>query len=66
MNAEEKVDFTIVSKPDYISFECPHCKNDIRIEWDDVDEPESWADPWGCVECSECGKTVELGEYDYD
>lgn len=59
-------DFTIVSKPDYISLQCPHCNEDISIPWNDVDVPECWADDWGYVECPECEKEIKLGDYDYD
>ena len=59
-------DFTIVSKPSYISFECPYCKENIEIDWENIDDPESWSDPWGYVECPECKKMIELGNWDYD
>lgn len=63
---ENAVDFTIVSKPDHIRLECPHCGNDIEIPFDDVDVPECWQDNWGYVECPECQEMIKLGEWDYD
>ena len=62
----EKTDFTIVSKPAWITFVCPHCGDGAEVPWRNVTEPESWGDGWGEVECNICGEMVELGDYDYD
>ena len=59
-------DFTIVSKPNYISLMCPHCYSDIKIPWKDVCEPDYWGDDWGEVECPDCHETIKLGDYEYD
>ena len=59
-------DFRIVSAQVKITFECPHCGEEIEIMWSDVDCPESWFDIWPAVDCPECGKSVELGEWEYD
>lgn len=58
--------FRIVSAPVKIAFECPHCGEEVEINWKDVDYPECWSDRWTPVDCPECGKSVELGEWDYD
>ena len=58
----EKVDFRIISKPVAISFCCPHCGFTQEIAWGELVVP----DYWGEVECPECNKTVELGDYEYD
>ena len=42
----KKADFTIVSRPDHIRFECPYCQEDVEVDWNDVDVPESWSDDW--------------------
>lgn len=60
------VDFYIVSAPTHIRFDCPHCGADVRIPWKDVDTPECWVDDWPDVECPDCGKTVQLGGWEYD
>lgn len=60
----KRADFTIVNRPDYITFTCPHCGQDQRMDWDEVTEPEYWGDEWGIVNCPECGEEIELGEYD--
>lgn len=59
-------DFRIVSKPDYIAFDCPHCELSQKIRWGEVDVPENWCDSWGEVECPDCRKSVELGDWEYD
>lgn len=61
----ERTDFTIISKPAYISFECPHCRRPAEIQWRDLCVPEYWVDDWGAVLCPYCEKEVELGDYDY-
>ena len=61
-----KTAFTIVSKPAWITFECPHCGCKAEVPWRNVTEPEYWGDGWGEVECNVCGEMVELGDYDYD
>ena len=62
----ERTDFTIISTPVKIVFDCPHCDLPVEISWNNLYVPEYWGDDWGEVECPECGKTVELGDYDYD
>ncbi len=61
-----KTRFHIDVKPVAISFSCPNCQTDTKIEWKEIDVPTYWGDDWGTVECPECGKEIELGEYDYD
>ena len=59
-------DFTIVSAPHKISFLCPYCNQNVEINWSNINPPESWSDDWDNVECPECGKEVELGDWEYD
>ncbi len=63
---QELTDFRIVSAPVEIALECPHCGEEIKIPWRDVDAPECWSDRWYPVDCPECGKSIELGEWEYD
>lgn len=58
--------FHIDTKVVSISLDCPHCEERITIPWKNVDVPESWSDDWGEIECPECGKTIKLGDYEYD
>lgn len=62
----ESTDFYINQRPVSISFECPHCKCEVEISWDEIDAPDYWGDDWGEVECPYCNKTVKLGEFDTD
>ena len=59
-------DFTILSKPVAISFECPFCESEVEIPWNKIEVPDSWCDDWGDIECPSCGKMVSLGEWTYD
>lgn len=59
-------DFTIVSAPVCIRFECPFCEADVEIPWKKVDVPDSWSDEWPDATCPECGASVSLGEWVYD
>lgn len=66
MKQQKPTDFRIVSAPVKIAFCCPYCEEEIEIPWRDVDVPESWSDEWPFVDCPECGKSVDLGEWEYD
>jgi len=59
-------DFTIVSAPYKISFLCPYCHEDVEIRWKDTNPPDNWNDGWDSVICPECGKEIELGDWEYD
>ena len=62
----DRTDFTIISKPVAIGFECPHCEMEVEIPWRDADAPECWCDTWGDVTCPYCGELVKLGDWIYD
>lgn len=66
MSKQKPTDFTIVSAPSHITFDCPHCGSKVQIPWRDLLPPECWSDAWDDVTCPECLEEVELGEYDYD
>lgn len=61
------IDYIIVSKPDYIIFDCPHCKEeDIQVNFYNVDfKTDYWGDGT-FVNCPNCGKEIELDNYDYE
>lgn len=59
-------DFTIESAPVGISFECPHCGNEVKISWSELNPPEYWGDQWEPVECPDCGEKIELEDWEYD
>lgn len=60
------VDYTIISKPAYVHFTCPHCHEDAEVPFDKVDyKTDYWGDgAW--VDCPWCEKEVELDNYEYD
>ena len=62
----ERTAFRIISRPVKITFVCPYCEVSQEIDWKDLNVPEYWGDDWGEVKCPDCGKILELGEYDYD
>lgn len=63
--SKTRVDFTIVSRPDYIVLECPHCGDEIEVEWGDVPHDEYW-DLFSDIKCPDCGETIQLGNWSYD
>lgn len=60
------VGYTIISKPDYIKLRCPHCKRDIKVDFEDVNfNEDNWSDGGYC-DCPNCEKEIELGDWEYD
>ena len=57
----KKTNFTIITIPDSIVFTCPYCKEDVEVKYRDLDLPAVWE-----AICPECGKYVELGEYEFE
>ena len=63
---DKATEYTIISKPAYIIFKCPHCREEVEVDFLDVDfETDYWGDGAWC-DCPECGVEVELGDFDYD
>lgn len=61
-----ETDYTIISRPSQVFFECPHCKEDIYLDFTDVYfKSDYWGDGAWC-DCPKCGEKVELGDYEYD
>lgn len=60
------INYTIISKPAYIQFECPHCHEDVEIPFGEVDyKTDYWGDGALC-DCPNCGEEVVLDNYEYD
>lgn len=58
------VDYRIISKPDYIKLECPHCKRDIKVDFKDIDfEGDNWNEGGYC-DCPVCEEEIELGDWE--
>lgn len=60
------VDYTIISKPSYVRFECPHCGINADVPFDKVDFKTDYWDDGAWVDCPYCEKEVELDYYEYD
>lgn len=58
--------YTIISRPAYIWFECPHCGKDVEVLFQAVTyNTKSWVDGAFCT-CPACGGEVELDEFEYE
>ena len=57
----KEVDFTIITIPDTIWFDCPYCGEAVSYKYGEVDPAYNRE-----VQCTECGKYVMLGEHMYE
>lgn len=57
--------YTIISKPSYIQFTCPHCEEECEVPFDEVDYVTDYWGDGGWADCPYCGKEVELGDWEY-
>jgi hypothetical protein len=62
----KEVDYTIYSKPDYITFECPHCESCVQTDFDNIDFHTGYWGDGGYVDCPVCDQEVLLGDYEYN
>lgn len=68
--SENRIDITVISAPSYITSECPHCGEEIHIDYKDFtdmmvhDYWEDWTDE--TIKCPECGKEVTIGSIEWD
>ena len=62
----KKASYTIVTKPCFISLECPHCDGTVEIYCEDALKiANDYYDLWAgnavvVIECDMCGKEIEL------
>lgn len=62
----KKASYTIVTKPYFISLECPHCDWTVEIYYEDALKiANNYYDLWAgnavvVIECDMCGKEIEL------
>lgn len=59
--------YLIISKPDRIALDCPHCKAEIEVDYAEVQyfDARYWSKGGLCT-CPNCYKEIQLGDYDYD
>ena len=56
------VDIVVIQNPVWIRFQCPYCREDIKIDYndfcDEVGEPCDWNSSE--IECSQCNETIRI------
>ena len=68
--SDNRIDITVVNRPSYITSECPHCREEIHIDYNEFLYMmthyyyEDWTDE--VIECPECGKEVTIGSVEWD
>ena len=66
----EKADVTIVQTPEYVSYKCPHCGEEVEVDYDDFNDERIdnyWSDWEGdTVICDECGAEFEIGNVEVE
>jgi phage FluMu protein Com len=69
-NSVDKIDITVISKPSYISSECPNCKEEILINYKDFTDMMThyYCGDWvgEIIKCPKCSKDVEIGNVIWD
>lgn len=67
---DSKVKIIVVSAPEYVVCECPHCKEEVQIEYNEFLDAmpgeyyEDWIDEK--IECPDCGGEIEVKYVDWD
>lgn len=70
MQEIEKVEVTIVQIPEYVRYKCPHCGEEVEVDYDDFNDDridDYWPDWEGdTVICDECGAEFVIGSVEVD
>ena len=70
MQELKKVGITIVQVPQYVMYECPHCGNEIEVDFDDFEDDRAgdyWPEWVGdTVICDECGEEFQIENVEVD
>ena len=68
--SDNRIDIIVISRPSYITSECPHCGEEINIDYNDFldmmtyEYYEDWVDE--VIEYPECRKEVKIGSVELD
>jgi hypothetical protein len=64
----KEVDITVKQIPVSVGFDCPHCEEEIKIDYQefcgDVGDPGNW--PCSEIDCPGCGKKIKIDNIDWD
>lgn len=70
MQESKKTDITIEMVPKYVKYECPHCGNEVEVDYSDFEDDrmsDYWPDWEGdTVICDECGAEFAIGNVEVD
>ena len=62
----KEVDIRVEQKPVSVQFVCPHCEEEVSIDFGDflgiAGEPCDWK--YTKIKCPKCGKSVEIDDVD--
>jgi len=63
-----KADITVIQKPVEIELDCPHCDEEIKIDYPEfaeiLGEPCDWR--YSKIYCPICGREIEIDDVDWD
>lgn len=68
--SDNKADITVIQIPTYIEFTCPHCDENIQVDYDEFNNMMC-SDYWGEwvqeeFNCPGCGETIEVNDVECD
>lgn len=67
MKQVKKVDITVIQSPVAVEFECPHCEEDINIDFVEFEgmagEPCDWC--YTKIECPKCEKKIQIDNVEW-
>ena len=70
MQELKKVGITIVQVPEYVTYECPHCGNEIEVDFNDFEDDRTgdcWLEWVGdTVIRDECGEKFQIENVEVD
>lgn len=62
------VEISVISKPEYIEFDCPNCGKNVKIPYNEfvdiVGYPVYWK--WSTFSCPECEGNVDIDTVEWE